>query len=68
MNATVVVICSIAGAGTFVLIGYAITHRLFPNAKEDPVDNGFSQAQYMRDVRVRYAEQMANANGYGRRW
>ena len=68
LNPTVVVICSIAGAGGFCLLGYAITHRFFPPEKKELGDGEFSQAQYMREVRLRYAEQMANSNGFARRW
>ncbi len=48
--------------------GYATWHRFFIAERRDTADNGFSQPVYMREVRLRYAEQMAHANGYGRKW
>lgn len=68
LNASVVVVCSIGGAGLGVLMLYAIWHRFNPEPSKQAVGNGFSQAQYMREVRLRYAEQLANSNGYGKRW
>lgn len=68
-NHAFVVFMVIALSGLGVLMAYAIFSR-FTN-KDPPQRNAneeFSQAQYMREVRLRYQGSMANANGYGRKW
>lgn len=71
VNSQVIVLVCVVGAGAAVLIGYAIHNFFFKPGADDNkagVGDEFSQAQYMREVRLRYAEQMAGSNGYGRRW
>jgi hypothetical protein len=67
-EATIVVLSSIAGAAACTAIGYAIHSRFFPLEIKTNTEGNWSQAQYMREVRLRYAEHMAYSNGYGRRW
>ncbi|KAF7195864.1 hypothetical protein HII31_02744 [Pseudocercospora fuligena] len=68
MNAQVVVVCVIVGAGAAVLIGYATTRYFFSNtsSSDGPTDE-FNQAAYMREVRLRNVEQIGAMNGYGHR-
>ncbi|KXT05695.1 hypothetical protein AC578_5634 [Pseudocercospora eumusae] len=68
MNAQVVVVCVIVGAGAAVLIGYATTRYFFSNTSnsDGPTDE-FNQAAYMREVRLRNVEQIGAMNGYGHR-
>ncbi|EME82789.1 uncharacterized protein MYCFIDRAFT_174330 [Pseudocercospora fijiensis CIRAD86] len=68
MNAQVVVVCVIVGAGAAVLIGYATTRYFFGNTSNNdgPTDE-FNQAAYMREVRLRNVEQIGAINGYGHR-
>ena len=67
-QATIVFFASVAGAAAFTAIGSSIHGRFFPPEVKETVHSEWSQAQYMREVRLRYAEAMANSNGYGRRW
>ena len=67
-QASIVVISSIAGAAALTAIGSAIHSRFFPPEVKPANETDWSQAQYMREVRLRYAKHMAQSNGYGRRW
>lgn len=67
-QATIVFFASVAGAAVFTAVGSSIHSRFFPPDPENKPASDWSQAQYMREVRLRYAEAMANSNGYGRRW
>lgn len=52
-----------------LLVCYGLFSRFSNQATNERVgDPEFSQAQYMREVRLRYQGSMANANGYGRKW
>lgn len=68
-NGAFVCFMCIALSGLGVTMAYAIFSR-FNNkpASERNANDEFSQAQYMREVRLRYQGSMANANGYGRKW
>lgn len=68
-NGTFVCFMAIALSGLGVLMAYAILSR-FNNkeATQQDANEEVSQAQYMREVRLRYQGAMANANGYGRKW
>ncbi|TKA34258.1 hypothetical protein B0A50_00238 [Salinomyces thailandicus] len=59
----------IIGAAAGVALGWAMTHRFFipVGRREDPdsARNDASQAQYMREVRLRHQEDLA-ATQYGR--
>ncbi|KAK5114134.1 hypothetical protein LTR62_002704 [Meristemomyces frigidus] len=63
MNATVVVLCVIVGCGVTVLMGWALTHRLFPSDVAPPEDADGSQARYMREVRLRHHDDLAAGLG-----
>lgn len=67
-QATIVFFASVAGAAAFTAIGSSVHSRFFPPIVEGKQASEWSQAQYMREVRLRYAGAMAHANGYGRRW
>jgi hypothetical protein len=67
-QATIVFFASVAGAAAFTALGSSIHSRFFPPEVKQTVQSDWSQAQYMREVRLRYAEAMAHSNGYGRRW
>ncbi|KAK4503592.1 hypothetical protein PRZ48_004507 [Zasmidium cellare] len=70
VNSQVVVLAVVAAAGASVLCGYAITRFYFTDPPRQNVDgaNGeFSQAAYMRDVRLRNQDGIAAVMGLGRR-
>ncbi|KAK4541982.1 hypothetical protein LTR36_007182 [Oleoguttula mirabilis] len=70
VNNSLIVLCCIAGAGIAVFLGWAMTHRFtrpVPDATTHAgLGNDFSQAQYMREVRLRHHDDLAVAFG-GRR-
>lgn len=61
-----IVLCCIIGAGVLVFMGWAVTHRFYQQESR-PIVEGlgqeFSQAQYMREVRLRNHDQIASMNG-----
>ena len=73
-NSAVVVIC-IVGAAAVLFIGYASTHLFFSREASrssgdvEAIANGeLTQAQYMREVRLRNQETIAvSYGGHGRR-
>lgn len=67
-NGTFMCFMAIALAGLGVCMAYAIFSRFTPKPAQNNANDEFSQAQYMREVRLRYQGSMANANGYGRKW
>lgn len=65
-----VVLLCIIGAGALVLIGYATSSFFVGRRREDDNDashNDFSQAEYMREVRLRNQSDLQAMYGYGRR-
>ena len=64
----VIVLICIGGAGLSVLMAYAIGHRIMgPDRPQLDVEAGreFSQAQYMREVRLRNCDNIAVMTGNG---
>ena len=71
MNDQLIVLCCVLGSGAVVFLGYATTHFFFRQESGENAANAgneFSQAQYMREVRLRNAEGLAKANGFPKRW
>ncbi|GAB1741588.1 hypothetical protein NU219Hw_g6813t1 [Hortaea werneckii] len=71
LGAEAVVAIAICGALAAVGMGWALTHRFYlQNRREEVVEtggSGYSQAQYMREVRLRHQEDLAASQyGYGR--
>lgn len=71
VNNSVIVLGVILGAGVAVFLGWAMTHRFQQTAGENVTNHeglgtDFSQAQYMREVRLRHHDDLAAAFG-GRR-
>merc|ERR1712014_105422 len=71
LGAEEVVAIAICGALAAIGMGWALTHRFYMNKqREEGVQNpssGYSQAQYMREVRLRHQEDLAASQyGYGR--
>lgn len=67
-NGAFVCFMTVALSGLGVLMAYAIFSRFDKKLSDRNPNDEFSQAQYMREVRLRYQGSMANANGYGRKW
>ncbi|RMZ19580.1 hypothetical protein D0859_16421 [Hortaea werneckii] len=69
LGAEEVVAIAICGALAAIGLGWALTHRFYMNkGREEAAQNvgsGYSQAQYMREVRLRHQEDLA-ASQYGR--
>ncbi|KAI7236015.1 hypothetical protein KC330_g3968 [Hortaea werneckii] len=72
LGAEEVVAIAICGALAAIGMGWALTHRFYMNkgreeaAAQNP-GSGYSQAQYMREVRLRHQEDLAASQyGYGR--
>lgn len=69
LGAEEVVAIAICGALAAIGMGWALTHRFYMNkGREEAAQNpgsGYSQAQYMREVRLRHQEDLA-ASQYGR--
>lgn len=54
----------IVGAAVLLFVGWAITHRFIKSPEEREVPNDWSQAQYMREVRVRHIDDLAARVGH----
>jgi len=69
LGAEEVVAIAICGALAAIGMGWALTHRFYMNKQREevqmPSSSGYSQAQYMREVRLRHQEDLA-ASQYGR--
>ncbi|RMY64068.1 hypothetical protein D0863_10092 [Hortaea werneckii] len=69
LGAEEVVAIAICGALAAIGLGWALTHRFYMNKQREevqtPSSGGYSQAQYMREVRLRHQEDLA-ASQYGR--
>lgn len=69
VNNQVIVLIVVVAAGASVLCGYAVTRFFFSDPpRQNGVDaNGeFSQAAYMREVRLRNQDNVAAVMGFGR--
>ncbi|KAI7216004.1 hypothetical protein KC333_g5092 [Hortaea werneckii] len=71
LGAEAVVAIAICGALAAVGIGWALTHRFYLNKGREEaaqsLGSDYSQAQYMREVRLRHQEDLAASQyGYGR--
>lgn len=66
VDQSIVVLCCIVGAGVAVFMGWAISHRFYDVPTRNGIAdtaNEFSQAQYMREVRLRHHDDIAMAFG-----
>ncbi|KAF2215665.1 hypothetical protein CERZMDRAFT_94067 [Cercospora zeae-maydis SCOH1-5] len=70
MDPQLTVLVVIVAAAAALLLGWAATRFFIARAPaRDPEDasSGFSQAQYMREVRLRYTGMLAQQYGYSPR-